>query len=136
MYQDPMRHQAGKYNAFRVVLVGEAIVFLLAAALHTGAFGVPALTDAMIVEGLCGIACITSAYTVFTHKRQALKIAVIVQVFILAAVLLGVAAVLGRPEIRTPLNIGLHGVMLVLILIELSLLAIPDTRAAIRSDRS
>jgi hypothetical protein len=136
MNQKSIQPQAGRYNAFQVVLVCEAAVFLLAAALHTGAFGVPALPAAMIVEGLCGVACIASAFTVLTHKRQALRIAVIVQVFVLAAVLLGITSVMRNPGIRTPINLGLHGVMLALILVGLSLLALPGTREAFRRERA
>ena len=91
MSQISIQHSAGTYNVFRVVLVCEAIVFLLATILHTGAFGVPALLAAMIVEGLCGIGCVISAYGVFTHKPWAQKTAVIVQILILAGVLLGIS---------------------------------------------
>ena len=129
-----MQHRAGTFAAFRVVLVCEAIVFLLAAILHTGGFGVAALLPAMIVEGLCGIACVISAYAVFTHRPWARKTAIIVQISIFAGVLLGIAALLGDAGIRTPLNLGLHGIMLVLIVSGLSLLAIPGTRQAFRSD--
>lgn len=134
MSQIPVKSQALTFSAYRLVVVSEALVFLLAATLHTGAFGVPALLPAMIVEGLCGIACVISAYAVFTHQNWAQKAAVIVQIFILAAVLLGVFALVRSPGLLTPINVGLHVIMLVLILIGLSLLAIPATRQAFRSD--
>ena len=136
MSQISIQHSAGTYNVFRVVLVCEAIVFLLATILHTGAFGVPALLAAMIVEGLCGIGCVISAYGVFTHKPWAQKTAVIVQILILAGVLLGIFALARNAGIRTPINAGLHGIMLVLIVIGLSLLAIPGTREAIRREHN
>jgi hypothetical protein len=136
MSQISVKNQALAFSAYRLVVVGEALVFLLAALLHTGAFGVPALLPAMIVEGLCCIACVISAYTVFTHQGSALKAAIIVQVFILAAVLLGISALVRSPGLQTPINVGLHAIMLVLILIGLSLLAIPATRQAFRRDHN
>ncbi|MHB8600286.1 MAG: hypothetical protein ACYDER_26180 [Ktedonobacteraceae bacterium] len=128
MNQIPLQHQASTFTAFRVIVVCEAIVFLFAATLHTGAFGVPSLFAAMIVEGLCGIGCVLSAYAVFTHKSWAKKTAIIVQVLILAGVLLGVAVLARNVGIRTPINVGLHIVMLVLIVVGLFLLALPGTR--------
>ncbi len=127
------RNQAATYTAFKIVLVCEAIVFLSAALLHTGYFGVPSLLPAMIVEGLCGLCCLVSAYALFSRKSWALKGAIIVQFLILFGVLLGLAALAGNAGLRTPLNLGLHGVMLVLIIIGLLLLALPGTRAAFRS---
>ncbi len=128
MNQIPLQHQASTFTAFRVIVVCEAIVFLFASALHTGAFGVPSLFAAMIVEGLCGLGCVLSAYAVFAHKSWARKTAIIVQILILAGVLLGVFALARDASIRTPLNVGLHVVMLVLIVIGLFLLALRSTR--------
>ncbi len=133
MTQVQAPRQASTFSAFRVVVVCEAIVFLVAASLHTGAFGVPSLFAAMVVEGLCGIGCVVSAYAVFTRKPWAQKNALITQILILAAVLVGLAAVLGGTNIRTPLNLGLHIVMLALILIALALLAFPGARARFTS---
>ncbi len=126
--QIPLQHQAGTFSAFRVVVVCEAIVFLFAATLHTGAFGVPQLLPAMIVEGLCGIGCMISAYAVLTYKRWAQKNALITQILVLVGVLVGIAAVTSDPTLRTPINLGLHGIMLVFIVIGLSLLSLPSTR--------
>ena len=128
-----VQHQASTFSVFRVVVVCEAIVFLVAASLHTGAFGVPSLFAAMIVEGLCGIGCVVSAYALYTRKAWAQKNALITQILILAAVLVGLTAVTSDPGIRTPLNLGLHAVMLALILIALALLALPGTRAGFTS---
>ncbi len=124
------QRQSGGLAGFRIVVVGEAAVFLLAALLHTGAFGVPALIPAMIVEGICGIGCVFSAYALFTHKPWSYKAAMSVQIFILLGVLLGISALASSSGLRTPLNLGLHGVMLVLILAGLTLLLIPGTRQA------
>ncbi|GEM_PF-45536 len=136
MSQIPLRQQASTFIAFRVIVVCQAIVFFLAAALHTGVFGVPSLPPAMIVEGLCGIGCVISAYGIFTRKTWAPGAAVIIQILILLAVLLGVFVILSSPDIRTALNLALHAIMLALIVPGLALLAIPGTRAALRSDHA
>jgi signal transduction histidine kinase len=112
-------------TAFRVVVVLQAVVFLFAATLHTGLFGVPALYPAMVVEGLCGIGCVVSAFGQFTHRLWAPRTSLVIQILILFGVLLGVAAVASDASIRTPLNVGLHAVMLALILLGLLALAVP-----------
>ena len=119
-------------GTFLTVVVCQALVFLFAATLHTGAFGVPSLYIAMVVEGLCGIACIFSAYTILTRRPSAARAAVIVQILIFLAVLLGLFSVLRDESIRTPINVGLHIVMLALILLGLGLLSLPGTRAGLR----
>jgi signal transduction histidine kinase len=121
--------QDSTYTAFGVFVVCEAIVFLVAAALHTGAFGVAQLLPAMLVEGLCSLGCILSAYTMFLRKRWAKKNAMIVQVLILLGVLFGVFELIGFPDLDTPINLSLHAVMLVLIIIGLALLVLPSARA-------
>jgi signal transduction histidine kinase len=129
MTQVHAQRQSGTFGAFRVIVICEAIVFLVAAALHTGAFGVPQLIPAMIVEGLCGIGCVLSAYAMFTRKQWAKKNAIIVQVLILVGVLLGVFALMSSPGLDTTINLSLHAAMLVLIIIGLALLVLPGTRA-------
>jgi signal transduction histidine kinase len=128
MTQMQVRRPASTYSVFRVIIVCEAIVFLVAAALHTGAFGVSQLIPAMIVEGLCGIGCVLSTYATFSRKRWAKKTAIIVQVLILLGVLLGVVVLIRSPGLDTSINVSLHAVMLVLIVIGLALLALPGTR--------
>jgi hypothetical protein len=136
MDQITANHMAKTYTAFRAVVVSEAVVFLFAATLHTGHFGVQPLFAAMIVEGLCGIACVISAFAMLTHKLWARMAAMIVQIFILAGVLLGVAALIGSASIRTPINVGLHGLMLALIVSGITLLVMPDTWEAFDNDDS
>jgi hypothetical protein len=119
-------------GAFLTVVVCQALVFFVASALHTGAFGVPSLYIAMVVEGLCGIACLYSVYTIFSRRPSAASTALIVQILILLAVLLGLYSVLHDESIRTPINVGLHIVMLVLILLGLGLLSLPGTRIGLR----
>jgi hypothetical protein len=128
-------HQSS--TAFRVIVVLQAIVFLFAATLHTGLFGVPALYPAMVVEGLCGIGCVISAFGQFTHQLWAPRASLIIQILILFGVLLGILAVATDASIRTPLNVGLHAVMLVLILLGLLVLAVPGiSLGLVRSNRT
>ncbi|HLV98083.1 MAG TPA: ATP-binding protein [Ktedonobacterales bacterium] len=128
MSQISLQQQTSTFMLFRLVVVCEAIIFLVASALHTGAFGVPSLFAAMIVEGLCGIGCVISAYAIFTRQRWARKNALITQILILVGVLAGVFAITRDASIRTPLNLILHGIMLVLIMVGLSLLSLSSTR--------
>jgi hypothetical protein len=123
-------------GVFLTVVVCQAVVFLVASALHTGAFGVPSLYIAMVVEGICGIACLFSAYSIFSRRPSAAPTALIVQILILLAVLLGLYSVLHDESIRTPINVGLHIVMLVLILLGLGLLSLPGTRIGLRALRT
>ncbi len=122
------------FTTFRAVLLLEILVFLIAATFHTGALGVPPIDDAALVESLCAVACMISAYAVFTRRRWALKAAIIAQVFILAGVLLGVAALLHFSYLLTPLNISFHATMLTLIIAAFVLLSMPATRAAFREN--
>jgi protein-S-isoprenylcysteine O-methyltransferase Ste14 len=88
----------------------------------------------MIVEGVCGIGCVISAYAIFTRKRWAQKNALITQILILVGVLAGVVAITRDPGIRTPLNLSLHGIMLVLIVMGLLLLSMSSTAEGFRNN--
>ena len=112
-------------GAFLTVLICQALVFLFAATLHTGAFGVPSLYAAMVVEGLCGIASIFSAYTILARRSSLVRTAFIVQILVLLGVLLGLFVVLRNESIRTPINVGLHIMMLALILLDSACSAFP-----------
>ncbi len=136
MDQVSAQHVSRTYTAFHVDLVCETLVFLLVATLHTGALGVPQLLPAMIVEGLCGAGCLLSVYAVFTSKRWTRKNVITTQILVLVAVLVGVLSVISNASIRTPLNLGLHGLMLVCILLALILFAFPATRVAFSSENA
>jgi hypothetical protein len=129
MAQGHVEPPSSTFTAFGVLVVCEAIVFLVAAALHTGAFGVAQLLPAMMAEGLCCLGCILSAYAMFLRKRWAKKSAMLVQALILLGVLLGVFELIGFPDLDTRINLGLHAAMLVLIIVGLALLVLPGTRA-------
>jgi signal transduction histidine kinase len=126
-----VEHQDSTFTAFGVLEICEAIVFLVAAALHTGAFGMSQLIPAMMVEGLCGLGCILSASAMFRRKRWARKSATIMQTLILLGVLLGVFELIGFPDLDTPINLSLHAAMIVLIIIGLALLVLPGARAGV-----
>jgi ABC-type uncharacterized transport system permease subunit len=134
MSQASLQQLIANTGAFRMLVVAEVVVFFVAAALHTGAFGVPRLAPAMIVEALCGIACVVLAYAMFTHQTWAAPVGI--QIGVLVAVLLGLFFVSISPSLRTPLNYALHGIMIVLIAAALSLLTNPATRAALKSKRA
>src|SRR3989442_14829909 len=80
-----------------VLIVGEAITFLLATLLHLGVplpLGIsePRIIPAAIVEGLCGLFLAVSAYAVLTHKTWAWWVAIAAHTFAVAGVLLWVNA--------------------------------------------
>jgi hypothetical protein len=133
MGQTSLPQQTGTATAFRAVVVCEAVVFWVASALHTGAFGVPQLIPAMIVEGLCGIACVVLVYALFTRKAWMLRGAIGIQIFTLVSVLVGIFAISRSSNLWTPINVSLHAIMLVLILAAFAMLAIPATRATLRN---
>jgi hypothetical protein len=129
--QTQAERQESTFTAFGVLEVCEASVFLVAAALHTGAFGVSQVIPAMIMEGLWGLGCILSAVALFMRKSWARKSATIMQALILLGVLLGVFELIGFPDLDTPINLSLHAAMIVLIIIGLALLVLPSARSGV-----
>ena len=119
-----------------VLMVLEAITFLLAAMLHLGVqfplgFSEPQIIPATIVEGLCGIFLAVGAYAVFARKSWAWQGAVAAHVFAVAGVLLGITALaLGRGP-STEANTIYHRVMLVVLVVVLAGLSTPGARAAL-----
>lgn len=134
--QSQAQSQAGTAIIFRVLVVCAAIVFLFVAALHTGAFTETQLIPAMIVEGLCGIGFVVAAYALLTRQPWAWRSAIVVYLSSCAGVLLGIGALARSPGLRTPTNVALHAMMIALLVIGLSLLAMPSTRQALRSDHA
>jgi len=128
MNQTSLQRQSSIAAAFRVIIVCTAIVFLFAAALHTGAFGVPQLVPAMIVEGACGIGFVFLIFAVFTRQTWAQTAAITVHIVAVVGVLAGFTALVRSPGLDTPINVALHVVMIVLLVAGLSLIAIPGTR--------
>ncbi|HEX9616521.1 MAG TPA: hypothetical protein VGA03_03845 [Anaerolineales bacterium] len=110
-------------TAFGIVVVIEALTFLLAGLAHLGrpiplGFAVisePRIVPATVVESLCGLLLLFSAYPILTGKRWSWTIAVIAHGFSLVGVLLGIAALALGGGPRTDLNDLYHRVMLVVL---------------------
>ena len=116
-----------------VLMVLEAITFLLAAMLHMGiqfplGFSEPQIIPATIVEGLCGIFLAVSAYGVIARKTWAWGGAVAAHVFAVAGVLLGITALALGAGPSTEVNTVYHRTILVVLVIVLALLATPGAR--------
>jgi len=117
-----------------VLMVLEAITFLLAAMLHLGiqfplGFSEPQIIPATIVEGLCGIFLAVGAYAVFAHKSWAWQGAVAAHVFAVAGVLLGITALALGAGPSTEANTIYHRTILVVLIVVLALLLTPGARA-------
>ena len=125
-----------------VLIVGEAIIFLLAALLHLGiefppGFAEPQIIPATIDEGLCGIFLAVSAYAVLARRTRAWPVAIGAHVFAVAGVLLGIAALALGAGPSTEANNIYHRVILVVLVVVLALLLTPGARAALgRSKRA
>lgn len=134
--------QAAVATAVRVLIVLEAVVFLLAALLHLGiqfplGFSEPRIIPAAIVEGLCGIFLAVSAYAVFARKTWAWPVAIAAHAFAVAGVLLGITSLALGLGPSTEANTIYHRVILVVLVVVLALLATPGARAALgRSKRA
>ncbi len=117
-----------------VLMVLEAITFLLAALLHLGiqfplGFSEPQIIPATIVEGLCGIFLAVGAYAVFVRKSWAWQGAVAAHVFAVAGVLLGITALALGAGPSTQVNTIYHRTILVVLVLVLALLLTPGARA-------
>src|SRR6266700_2034755 len=125
-----------------VLMVLEAITFLLAAMLHLGiqfplGFSEPQIIPATIVEGLCGIFLAVGAYAVFAHMSWAWTAAIAAHVFAVAGVLLGITALALGAGPSTEANTIYHRVILVVLIVVLALLATPGARTTLgRSHRT
>jgi hypothetical protein len=100
MTATPRRHRLIG-NAFCVLVVVEALSFLVFAVLHVGAriplgfatIGTDRIGDAAIAEGISGALLAVSAYVLVARRSWALGATVFAQVFSLVAVLVGIAAI-------------------------------------------
>ncbi len=117
-----------------VLMILEAITFLLAAMLHLGiqfplGFSEPQIIPATVVEGLCGIFLAVGAYAVFVRKSWAWQGAVAAHVFAVAGVLLGITALALGAGPSTQVNTIYHRTILVVLVLVLALLLTPGARA-------
>src|SRR6266700_4343071 len=117
-----------------VLMVLEAITFLLAAMLHMGiqfplGFSEPQIIPAAIVEALCGIFLAVSAYGVIARKTWAWGGAIAAHVFAVAGVLLGIIALALGAGPSTEVNTVYHRTILVVLVVVLALLLTLGARA-------
>jgi hypothetical protein len=117
-----------------VLMVAEAVTFLLAALLHLGipvGLSEPRIIPAAIVEGLCGLFLAVSTYAVFARTTWAWGAALAANLFAIAGVLLGIAALALGAGPSTEGNTIYHRVILGVLIVVLVLLATPGARAAL-----
>jgi fluoride ion exporter CrcB/FEX len=117
-----------------VLMVGEAVTFLLAALMHLGiplGFSEPRIIPAAIVEGLCGLLLAVSTYAVVARTTWAWRAALAAHFFAVAGVLLGIIALALGAGPSTVANTIYHRVILGVLVVVLLLLATPAARAAL-----
>jgi hypothetical protein len=117
-----------------VLMVGEAVTFLLAALLHLGiplGLSEPRIIPAAIVEGLCGLFLAVSAYAVAARTTWAWGTALAANLFAMAGVLLGITALNLGAGPSTEANTIYHWVILGVLIVVLVLLVTPGARAAL-----
>jgi hypothetical protein len=117
-----------------VLMVGEAVTFLLAALLHLGiplGFSEPRIIPAAIVEGLCGLLLAVSAYAVVARMTWAWGAALAANLFAVAGVLLGITALALGAGPSTEANTIYHRVILGVLVVVLVLLVTPGARVAL-----
>jgi len=117
-----------------VLMVAEAVTFLLAALLHLGiplGLSEPRIIPAAIVEGVCGLFLAVSTYAVVAHTTWAWGAALAANLFAVAGVLLGITALALGAGPSTETNTIYHRVILGVLIVVLVLLATPAARAAL-----
>jgi hypothetical protein len=117
-----------------VLMVAEAVTFLLAALLHLGiplGFSEPRILPAAIVEGLCGLLLAVSTYAVLVRTRWAWSAALAAHLVAVAGVLLGIIALALGAGPSTVANTIYHRVILGVLVVVLLGLATPAARAAL-----
>jgi hypothetical protein len=114
----------------RVLVIFEALIFLLAALQHLGlsislgftVLAEPRIIPAAIVEGSSGLLFVISAYALFSGRNWAWAAALVTHVYAIAGVLLGIFSLALGFGPRTLTNDIYHMVMLLLIMPGLALL--------------
>ncbi len=143
MIETTAHRRSGTRTAIRVLVVFDAVTFLLAALLHLGvriplAFTVlaePGIRDAAIVEGLAGLIFAVAVYAAFTQQKWAWLAAIVAYVFAFLGVLVGMNALAAGLGPRTVLNTVYHNLMLFLLVAGLVLLATPSAGVALGHGR-
>jgi hypothetical protein len=117
-----------------VLMVAEAVTFLLAALLHVGiplGFSEPRIIPAAIVEGLCGLLLAVSTYAVVARTTWAWGAALATHLGAVAGVLLGITALALGAGPSTVANTIYHRVILGVLVVVLVGLSTPAARAAL-----
>jgi hypothetical protein len=117
-----------------MLMVAEAVTFLLAALLHLGiplGFSEPRIIPAAIVEGLCGLFLAVSTYAVVARTTWAWGTALAAHLFAVAGVLLGITALALGAGPSTEANTIYHRVILGVLVVVLVGLSTPAARAAL-----
>jgi hypothetical protein len=117
-----------------VLMVAEAVTFLLAALLHLGiplGFSEPHIIPAAIVEGLCGLLLAVSAYAVVARTTWAWGAALAAHLVAVVGVLLGITALALGAGPSTEANTIYHRVILGVLVVVLVVLSTPAARAAL-----
>jgi len=123
-------------QAFRALVVLEALSFLFFALLHLGVripvgfatIGTDRIRDAAIAEGISGTLLSVSAYALLRRKDWALRATVMAQAFSLVAAVVGVGAIAAGLGPASPENDIYHRVMAPLHALSLIWLATPTGR--------
>jgi hypothetical protein len=131
--------RTGITTAVGILSVLYAATFFFGALLHLGVriplgFAVlaePTILPATIVESLCGLALLISAFAVLTRMSFAWTAAFAAHAFALGGVMLGIVALAVGGGPSTDLNTIYHRVMLVALVAVLALLLTPTGRAAL-----
>jgi hypothetical protein len=128
----------------RVIVVCEAIIFLVSALLHQGVeipLGVatvsePVILPATIVETLIGLCMVASAWGLFTNADWEWEMTVGAHGFGIFGVTLGVIALAAGGGPDTTLNYYYHRIILVVMTAMLVVLLIPAGQEALDPDRN
>ena len=101
-------------------VVFAAIAFIFAAMAHlqlTHSFGItePKILPAAIVEGLCGLFFIISAFSIFSNSSKAWRRIFFAHAFAIAGIILGLISLAVGAGPRTETNDLYHSIMLLLI---------------------
>lgn len=137
MIEATTRRWSAIIAAISVLMVGDALTFIISSLVHLGApiplgFSEPVIIPASIVEGLCGIFLTVGVYALFTRRAWTWRMAISAHIFAIAGVLLGIFATSRGGG--TEANFIYHRAILAALVLTLILLLIPGTRAAL--DRS
>jgi hypothetical protein len=118
MTRNAARQLSGLGRVIGVIVLLEALTFLIAALLHAGVaipVGItePVILPALIAEGIIGIALAAAAYTIFIRKgRTAWTMTLTAHIITAAGVLLGMVAMALGPVPATDANELYHRIAL------------------------